>query len=60
MYKNPRYKIAHLAPANRAQRRAAARGKDFVHAGSAKREKGKTLLKPFSESGLDFDKRESK
>ena len=53
-HKNSRYKILRTAPMNRAQRRAAKRGKDYIYEGSGKREKGKTLLKPYSESGLDF------
>ena len=49
------YKIVKQPPMNRAQRRAAKRGKEYIHAGSGKREKGSTQLKPYSESGLFFD-----
>ena len=50
-----RYKFVSQPPLNRAQRRAAKRGKEYIHAGSAKKERGRVKLKPYSESGLDFD-----
>lgn len=54
------YKIVKQPPMNRAQRRAAKRGKDYIHAGSGKREKGIIQLKPYSESGLFFGEQEDK
>ena len=54
------YKIVKQPPMNRAQRRAARRGKEYIHAGSGKREKGSTQLKPYSESGLFFGEQEDK
>lgn len=59
-HKNPRYKILRTAPMNRAQRRAAKRGKDYIYEGSGKREKGKTVLRPYQESGLDLSERQAK
>lgn len=59
-HKNSRYKILRTAPMNRAQRRAAKRGKDYIYEGSGKREKGKTVLRPYQESGLDLSERQAK
>lgn len=46
-----RYKVVRQAPQNRAQRRAAKKGKEYVDQGGSKR-KGQTRLKPYSESGV--------
>ena len=46
-----RYKVVRQAPSNRAQRRAAKKGKEYVDQGAGRR-KGVRQLKPYSESGI--------